>query len=432
MKSEGNARSNRFGRLGKAAGVCGVVALLLIPSIDAWADDQAIEIDGQVRVRTEVDGKSFHPDDGTQQFTDLRTRVGLKAGLKGNGHAYVQVQDSRRFGGVNQSGALTSGSLAGGSNVDVHQAYVHLDKFFADGWGLRAGRFEVNLGNQRVFGGVGWHNVGRSWEGIHTFYTLEKARLDGMWLKAAERNNPEENRDFDAMAVQASFPEPGVEAFVVFENEANEVPNGASGFTRISLGGHAKRQYDRLDAETNLVFQMGSQDFNSTKGDVTTTTDADISAFLLTLEVGTKVGETGRVAAGIDYASGDDEADDKIKTYNNLYYTGHKFRGAMDYFLGSNTAGLMDLMLRGSVVPADGWKLLGDFHFFQTAAEYVDFDDNKTTDVGMELDLAASTSKVTGATVVLGTSVFLPTEAFAGMEDPDPGYWLFAMVTAGF
>lgn len=390
-----------------------------------------VVFDGNVRVRTELDARAFHPDATTRETTDLRVRLGAKANLADNGVAYVQLQDSRRFGG-SIDGAATSGTLNHGANVDVHQAYLRFDRFLSALWGLQAGRFELNLGNERVFGAVGWNNVGRAWEGFDTWYMLGQTRIDGFWLKAVERNDADANRDFDIFGVHATLPGPGVQVGAFFESDGKAATvAGTNGrLDRYDLVAHAKRAYDGFDVETNLVYQFGTQERLDA---ASVAEEVDLSAYLVTLEVGAPVGAKARVAAGVDLASGDDDpGDDGIRSYDNLYYTGHKFRGFMDYFVASSPAGLLDTMLRGSFQPAQGWTLKGDLHLFRTAAEYTDFDGAKTRDVGVELDLQAVTTRVRGAQVELGASLFLPSESFAGMADPDPGLWMYTALGAGF
>jgi len=169
--------------------VCLLILLFLTSGVLAGAD---VDITGQVRVRPETTRKSFDADeDVTQDFTDLRTRVQVDATIKDNVHAVVQIQDSRRFGANDASGTLTNTD-----NVDIHQAYLSITELWTGGIGLRAGRFEVALGNQRVFGTVGWSNVGRSWEGFQLWFDDDHVRADGFWLKRLELYTPNENREY--------------------------------------------------------------------------------------------------------------------------------------------------------------------------------------------------------------------------------------------
>ncbi len=396
-----------------------------------------VEVSGQVRVRHEVDSRQFHQDGTTKEYADMRTRVQIAATVDGNAHAVVQLQDTRRFGGLinNQE---TSGTLNNTHNVDIHQAFLQIDQLWAKGPGLKLGRFEFNMGNQRVFGAVGWHNVARSWEGLQLWHDLPKVKFTGFVFKRHEANDPIENEDFTIYGINTKIKELGAEVFAFRESDAENVsfysgvsPTSAAVqdeddvnmLSRTNFGVFIKRSHEQFDFAGNAVYQTGE------------IIGTDIAAMMFALEVGYSFpGEhQARLAAGIDYSSGDDDGtDDEINLYNNSYYTGHKFRGFMDYFLGSNAAGLIDLMLRGKVSPAPGWLLKGDLHYFKTAADYTDFTGEETTDVGTELDLSVSTKKVAGVGLTAGTSVFLPSEAYAEMEDPETGFWFYTMATVTF
>jgi hypothetical protein len=110
----------------------------------------------------------------------------------------------------------------------------------------------------------------------------------------------------------------------------------------------------------------------------------------------------------------------------------------MDYFVNTGgtayaDAGLMDLMLRARIIPVPGWSIDADGHYFATAADYTSpIDDAKTTDVGYEFDLTVSTTKIEGLGILAGASIFSAKDAFAGVEDPDPGFWSFIQATVDF
>ena len=160
------------------------VLLVVLFAFGAYAETE-VNFDGQVRVRGELDRKSFDPNqEHFQAQTFMRTRFGVSAVVDGNAEAYVQFQDSRVLGSSGQSGSL--GTF---ENIDLHQAFLKVNRVFVDGLGFKAGRFEVNFGNQRVFGAVGWHNVGRSWEGFMGWYKGEKYTLNFFDLKKFEMND---------------------------------------------------------------------------------------------------------------------------------------------------------------------------------------------------------------------------------------------------
>jgi hypothetical protein len=415
------------------------VMTILAVAAPAGADTQ-LNIGGQIRLREQLDKRSFDTSAVTSNFAEMRTRVSVEAVIDDNTHAFVQLQDSRIAGDTTFFGAPASGALNDGKNVDIHQAYVLVDNIFGEGWGGKGGRFEFAHGNERVFGPVGWSNVGRSWEGMMLWYDNPDFKATGFWLKSRELMDPSYNRDFDIFGLYGNVKAMENARFDLFgfyeyDADTNGYAPGINRLGRFNFGLYYYREYKQFDFELNGVYQLGKMP----RGMLPDSVEIDISAFLAAFEVGYTFAGAGnaRVAAGIDYASGDDGKDTtKFKAYNNLYYTGHKFRGYMDYFVSSDTAGLMDLMLRGKIDPTKGWTVKGDLHYFLTAQKYhvpPPLDTTKTAnEVGIEVDLTVTTTRVAGVQLDAGASIFLPKETFAGMKNPDPGFWAWSMATVNF
>lgn len=425
--------------------------------------DVGLTTSGQVRLRCEFDVRSFDTSRTLINASYLRTRLGLKAEINDNAYTFIQFQDSRRLGDNNTFGTAASGGLNDGQNVDVHQAYLQVEHLWGEnGMGLKAGRFEVAHGNERVFGPVGWSNIGRTWEGMNLFCDRHGVDFDAYWLRKMERFDPSRNADFDIVGMNAVIQSLNLDLFGFLENDAfivstpgdslDVTPTDDSTYMRysgahnqmqrITLGMYYHRDHNQFDFELNAAYQLGKIKAWDVTVDSSASVDSadytsaehDIAALMATFEVGYSLSSMNtRLALGIDYTSGDDDAtDNKHKAYNNLYYTGHKFRGAMDYFVGSGNAGLMDMMFRAKLEPMSGWTLKGDFHYFTTAADYVSYDGKTTTDVGMEFDLSLTTDMISGVNFVAGGSVFLPEEAYAGMKDPETAFWGYLMMTASF
>ncbi len=412
--------------------VIGVLITLIAAPV--WSAT-TVTFDGQIRARSTLDDRFgiFDTTLATDHFAELRTRFGVKAEVDDNAIAYIQFQDSRVAGEYNQFGLPSSGALNDGKNVDMHQAYIKVKRIFGRGWGGKAGRFEFVKGNHRVFGNVGWSNVGRTWDGMQLWYQGgDNYKTTLFWLKRLELQNPEYNRDFDIFGFYSSVGAWNLDLFGFYEYNADSTGYVYNRLDRFNVGLYYHRVHLQWDFTLNGVYQFGKMP-NSVSPD---SLELDISAFMFAFEAGfTFPGpNNARVAVGIDYSSGDDFSDStKVKTYQNSYYTGHKFRGYMDYFVSSNPGGLMDLMLRGSVDPAPGWTIKGDLHYFSTAQDYVSpIDTSLTKDVGIEFDLTVSTTRVAGVELLAGASIFLPQEAFAGMTDPDPGFWAYSMATLDF
>ncbi|NNE44240.1 MAG: alginate export family protein, partial [Gemmatimonadetes bacterium] len=361
-----------------------VTAAISYPAGPAAAESPVLRWDGHIRVRTATSDRTFMPDAAVRNSTELRSRFGVGTTVKSNATVYIQLQDSRVLGGEGATGEPTSGTLNDGHNVDLHQAWLRVTELIGPDVGLRAGRFEVNTGNQRVFGSVGWHNVGRSWEGI-TLETrpAEDWKADFHWLKRLELDDPAENRDFDVLLANVACSH-GLEVFGVLEKDADAAPGSPArldALRRWTTGVYARHDGGSWDIEANLAHQGGDKELLVG----TTLVEQEISANLVTAEIGVPLNtrRPARLAAGVDYASGDSSPGaGKFSAYDNLYYTGHKFRGYMDYFLASGTDGLVDWMARASFQPADRWTAKLDWHLFRTAVDRPAFDGGMTKDVG--------------------------------------------------
>jgi len=429
------------------------------------AAETKIDVSGQIRFRSEFDDRSFDCDAEMSTYHLLRTRLGVGATVDENARFFVQLQDSRTLGAMNQFEELQSGTTQDSKNVDVHQAYLKIRRLWFDGLGLKAGRFEVALGNQRVFGPVGWSNVGRSWEGLMAWYEAEEFRAKAMALKGRELDapfrQPEESGDLDVYAFVLDLKDPALQVFLSYDRDAGdsmvsdstssgigplagsslaESGDDANNMDRITLGAFFENEVEEMhiDYSLNVAYQTGTvHGVGGVPGP-----EYDISAYMVNFELGYTIeGERpARIAGAIDYTSGDEDASDTDwGAYHNLYYTGHKWRGYMDYFTGSNAPGLMDLVGRAKIELSRDWWLFGDVHYFRTAQDYRDpLDTNPddgidtTNDVGVEVDLTLETKSVQGVRMTGGASLFVPKESFAGFEDPDPGLWFYYQFQVDF
>lgn len=384
--------------------------------------------DGQIRLREELDLKSFGSERHGKTFADLRTRVGLKFEPTDKAFAYIQFQDSRRLGDPG------SGDLSASDNVDVHQAYFELHQAIWEWFYVKAGRFEVNYGNQRVFGAVGWHNVGRSWEGGIASIRPEKIKFDLFWLKKFEADSDYYNRDFDIVGFNVKHNTFDFEVLGFYELDADSNSYVQQKLKRFNIGGYYHRSMESIDLTLQGNFQFGEMPI----GMLPDTLIQDISAFMFNGELGYNFEGRGKVyvGVGVDYTSGDDGTDStKHKAYSNDYYTGHKFRGYFDEFVSSPMHGLIDAMFRIKGSPAPDWWVGCDFHYFKAAQDYLSNSPIPvpTSNIGFEVDLTVKTKVISGATLSGGASFFVADEdyAFAG-PDRNTGMWLYTMTTVGF
>ena len=117
-----------------------------------------ITFSGEIRSRTEWDAPGGAA--AADVFTLLRSRFGARVDPVRGVSVVLQLQDSRVLG--------TEGNRVS-STVDVfdlHQGYLQLvTPWRGSEVGLRAGRQEIALGNERLVGAVNWSNTGRVFDG---------------------------------------------------------------------------------------------------------------------------------------------------------------------------------------------------------------------------------------------------------------------------
>lgn len=388
-----------------------------------------LKFSGQVRTRMEYDDRSIYSS-YSPLYTDMRTRFSVTADVDSSVHAFIQFQDSRRFGALANDRPANS-TNADNKNVDLHQAWLAVDNFPIKNLRLQAGRFELSFGNERVIGAGDWHNVSRAFEGVNLVYQRPKCATNLFASQLIERNGGKLKEDYLLYGANVSFLGPRLDLLALYEyDDGTFFVSGPDQMKRLSLGSYFNRQIGPADIIINGVYQTGNFDYSPYP------LKQDISAYLITAELGylldTKT--KARMAVGVDYASGDEDMyDGDLNTYDNLFYTGHKFRGFMDYYLtgaSTNNLGLVDQMLRAKIEPARGWVLRGDLHRFLTAEPYWSGTEKKT-ELGWEIDLVATTTRIKGLKFEMGAASFLPAKDFYG-ENANPGYWGYMSAAVDF
>jgi hypothetical protein len=386
-------------------------------------------ITGQLQLRSELDGRDFSNETHPLTFTSLRTRLGVEKGF-GDLNFFVQIQDSRVFGEENNT-------LANFRNLDLHQGYVQLSNIFSTPLSLQAGRFELVYGTERFFGAVGWHYVGRSWDGgrlkLRPGFNLDIFAL-----------TQSENQPYIANALPALYPDPAVPVvsssiygfwasfYPVKEHQIDPFyyydVNRAKVNNELAVSRHtAGLNYFYKGSSFNTIFE-GAYQFGSLD-------TSDIGAYLLSLQI-MYTPSDWKLGAGADILSGTDPEGDKIGTFNPAYGTNHKFYGFMDYFINipsnTNSLGLQDFYFTTGINPSNskfGANLW--IHHFTSNQELVD-----ESTFGQEIDLILSYTHIKGTTLSLGGSLFLPGELMKtkfrtvnGVRE-DTAFWTYLMISA--
>jgi hypothetical protein len=395
-------------------------AFLLLITCFSLLQAQPWKVTGQIRHRFESAGTDFNETD-FDNFNLLRTRIGVLFQPEDGVEGYVEFQDSRKFG--EEDNTLSDGSAA---NIDLHQGYFAIKNAFNLPVDAKVGRMEVNFGPQRLVGAVGWHNIGRSFDGILLNLHGSNFKLNTFWLDEVETGGFDDTGDRDVFGGYGDWKiseNYSGQPFLIWQRES---PSNM--LNRYTLAFYVKGAAGALSHETEFAFQGG------------TLQDLDVSAYMAALNVAYKLGVGGRlqpvIGGGVDYLSGDDDpTDDKHKVFDTLYATNHKYYGYMDMFLNIPVhtlgLGLMDIHLKGGIAIASKTKLNGAAHLFRANEDFVLTSGATSKAFGSEIDLTLNHVYSANVTMVVGASLFSPGDVFKQTRGGDLSTWFYLMTVVG-
>jgi hypothetical protein len=395
-------------------------------------------IAGQIRHRSEIDGRNFDPAARAMWFNLLRSRLSVAVTPLPDVNVFVQVQDARLFGGENPGSArgTTDGSAKA---LDFHQAYFSVGKLFGTSLNVKVGRQELLYGNERLIGTLGWSNVGRAFDGGVLSYTTESLSADMLALKLVGSQTGFTWENLRGLYSTLRFFQPHlVDAFVLFDDNTSEVPKGvdagAAKLTRTTIGTYARGKLQLGDYELEMIYQNGKMALNDSSA------RADIRAYLFSGSVGYTLNPESKLRIGLLYTrtSGDESPKDQnVGTFNSLFATGHKFFGYMDYFPGVlSEYGLQDFALLTSLNITGSVSCTADFHHFalERAAMLTEDPGEKVhkRSVGQELDLTTTVKYNANFSFIVGASAFVPDRVMRNARGSATTYWVYVMTQVSF
>lgn len=408
----------------RLAPIAVLVTLLAVPEVAG----QAVTWTGEVRTRAEVDGRNFDLGSTPNTYTLLRARLGANVAVNEDIRVFVQAQDSRVFG---QAG----NTLRPLGNLDLHQAYLDARRVFVDPLGVRVGRMELSYGNERLIGAVGFHNVGRAFEGIVADVDFGNTSLDLIatvvrethaYTPVATPAGVEPQLDekmlfYGAYAQSRLGARTLLDGYVLWESDRTEVEDSRRALSRATLGTYLRGPITpNLSYQTELALQVGRR------------FEQDVLAYMLTGALEYRLAG-GSLAIGYDHLSGSPADGDRFGAFDPLFHTGHKFYGFMDYFIAvpANTdgRGLIDLYARGRLADVGGVRVELWLHNFwhETAAA------SGERFLGHEVDLVVGTVLHRALALEGGVSVFQATPLMRDrFRGDDPGVWAYLSARVAF
>lgn len=401
-----------------------VVALLFVTVI---VTAQEFELSAELRPRYEnKHGYStlLETDADGTNFVSQRTRINFDF-LYNKIRLGVSMQNVRVWGDVS---TLSSDDNA----TSLHVAWA--EAILSENFSVIFGRQEIVYDDSRIFGNVGWAQQGRSHDAMIAKWKIsDKSRLDlGLALSADSQSNIDAlysnvagykafqyawfHTDFDKVGLSILALNNGVE----FENSnlENEINYSQT------IGSHVTFKTGKLITDFSLYFQSGKIKDNS------------VSASYFAGNVKYKASEKFLVGIGGEYLSGKDMNDtsSKIKSFNPLFGTNHKFNGWMDYFyVGNhiNSVGLIDI---NAVVAYKKDKFSAKVmpHIFSAAADVYDGSTKEDNYLGTEIDVTLGYKISKSIRVDAGHSMMFATESMELIKSGDSdenNSWTWLMVT---
>ena len=414
-----------------------LMLLSIIMSTNAYSGD--VEVSGQIRYRFEMNNKDFNEDTAGNNSAFLRSRLGLKFDPADDVTAFIQVQDSRISGEERNPDNSKEGTLADGmaDRIDFHQAYVTINNLHGhEGMSFSIGRMEVAYGGQRLMGAVGWHNIGRSFDGLKFGMKLGMASIDLFNFKTFEGGALGDSSDSNVYGVHADLdidPCGTTQVFLFHEQDTptQTLKRSTLGLYRHGMVGNA------MTYEVDAAYQLG------TAGVDTAGTDIDVAAMMVGVRFNYSLMDmfaSPMITVGYDLVSGDDGSDPLENTaFNTLFATNHKFYGYMDYFLNipahTGNLGLTDIVVGLKASPMPDHMVKVDFHIFNTAEDYTltDSSGSTATDLGTEIDITLARKYNSNVKFVLGASFFTPGDVMKEMKgNEDSASWFYWMAVIKF
>ncbi len=394
----------------------GICSLLLGNQVKAQ-----FSLSGELRPRTEYShgyGTLAAEDQDPSLFTSQRTRLNfdykmdlLKVGLV--------LQDARIWGSqpqlVNNEDYATS----------IHQAWAEVD--FSKTLALKIGRQELNYDEQRILGGVGWIQQGRSHDIAVFKYTgkvnahIGIAHHENTNRKDNLYDGPDAYKDLQYLWINRKTEK--LNFSVLFLNNGKPVivdDEQKSEYSQ-TFGTHLDIPVQKLNLSGNLYFQSGKDGAGKS-----------LSAYNFLAEANYKSSAKTNWLIGYEILSGTDyDEKETNKSFAPLYGTNHKFNGFMDYFyVGNhlNNVGLSDGYVKFAT-SKNKTAFNGDVHFFASAAQ---ISEDAANYLGTELDLTVTQTINAFTKISVGYSQMFATgsmEIVKGGSKDAFNNWAYLMIS---
>jgi hypothetical protein len=286
--------------------------------LPAWLE-LGVEFRGRVEGGTAIN--YIHDNDDIYYLHRIRGTIGVRPArwLR----FYIQPQNAEAAGRRPPVPETQAGTF------DFHQSFVEFMQPGDRRWSLRAGRQEINFGQQRLVGSANWGNTSRSFDAVRVSYETKRVRMDWFGSTVVRQDRDHLNRfTTDNQLHGAHFSSKNLLARGTFESylfwkinphEPNEL--GRLGRTSIwtagiRADGPLPRRFDYSIETAIQGGRLGGDDHQAWAGYY-------IVGYKLT-----KAELAPRLIGAFTHASGDKRnGDGRFGTFDMLFPTNHAYYG---------------------------------------------------------------------------------------------------------
>lgn len=354
-------------------------------------------------------------------------RTRLNVGFKWNIiNTYLSIQDVRIWGDE-----AMKKDVAG---LGLYQGWAEIkvcDSFF-----VKAGRQEFVYDNERVLSNTNWQQKGLTHDALLLKYNQKGFSADMAWAFNQSRDTTNSTDYNTALGnykmlsflwlkyrFQKHFT---VQALMIADGYQKKGTTNTM-YVRATNGAILNYKSKFVNVDTRGLYQWGQDEIG-----------AHVNAYYANLDITVKPLNWLTLFAGCEYISGNDLSDTANKinnAFSNLYGTGHKFNGNIDFFTkpsDTKNTGLIDIYLNFIFAIKKQYQVRADFHYFSTQNHYTFSKEVQNPYLGSEADISAKIPIIKDVDVQLGYSALVGSNTLIKMEGNNKknfSHWAFVMLT---
>ena len=342
-----------------------LAAALLVPQSQAQKPSDELnnelpkwlKLSGEFRARLEgYSGGSFR-DDSSDAYYLNRLRVNLLIQPASWIKVFAQTQDARvAFKNTKPAAPPFQDTW------DLRQAYLELGNSEKGVAGVRAGRQELNFGEQRLIGSADWNNTARSFDAVRvTLHPLSGVRVDAFASSVVVLQDGvlDHHKDGDNLhglygGLEKLIPGSVIEPYVLWR-VSPRLRNEAGTLSNLSEYTTGVRWVGKLPLNFDYGLEMDLQRGGLGSDQVSAWAGHWVAGYTFAQRK-----YKPHVLVEYNYASGDrDPRDGTRGTFDQLYPTAHNKYGLLDQIGWKN---IEDLRTGVELKPAKRWTTSAIFH----------------------------------------------------------------------